>query len=115
MKNFVAIFLLIFSFSVFAGPNKFKEVDLRIMNYLYNADLVQADSLLNLQINQEPENPKYPLMKAHYHFYSRYFTPGLDRDSIMQLTKILSWFRLWIFEPGIYNATGILGWILGSP
>ena len=85
MKNFVIFFVLIFCISVFAGPNKFKEVDLRIMNHLYNAELVQADSLLNLQISQEPENPKYYLIKAHYHFYSRYFTQGLSRDSILQL------------------------------
>ncbi len=77
--------MLIFSISAFAGPNKFKEVDLQIMNHLYNAELVQADSLLKLQINQDPESPKYFLIKAHYHFYSRYFTQGLARDSILQL------------------------------
>ena len=55
------------------------------MNHLYNAELVQADSLLNLQIDLDPENPKYYLMKAHYHFYSRYFTQGLARDSILLL------------------------------
>jgi tetratricopeptide (TPR) repeat protein len=85
MMKFVIIFLLIIGISVFAGPNKFKEVDIQIMDYLYNAELVQADSLLNLQITQESDNPKYYLMKAHYHFYSRYFMQGLDRDSILQL------------------------------
>jgi tetratricopeptide (TPR) repeat protein len=85
MKKLLVIFVLVFSISVFAGPNKFKEVDLRIMNHLYNAELGQADSLLNLRITQEPENPKYYMMKAHYHFYSRYFTQGLSRDSILQL------------------------------
>ena len=85
MKNFVIIFLLIICVSVFAGPSKFKEVDLQIIDHLYNAELVAADSILNLQINQDPENPKYYLLKAHYHFYSRYFTQGLSRDSILQL------------------------------
>jgi len=85
MKKYLVLSILILSISVFAGPNKFKEVDLRIMNHLYNAELVQADSLLSLQISQEPENPKYYMMKAHYHFYSRYFTQGLARDSILQL------------------------------
>jgi Tfp pilus assembly protein PilF len=55
------------------------------MNLLYNAQLEKADSLLKIQINQNPENPKYYLMQAHYHFYSRYFTQGLARDSILQL------------------------------
>ena len=55
------------------------------MNHLYNAELAESDSLLSLQISQNPENPKYQLMKAHYHFYSRYFTLGLARDSILQL------------------------------
>ena len=85
MKIFVIIFLLIICVSVFAGPSKFKEVDLQIMDHLYNAELAVADSILNLQINQDPENPKYYLLKAHYHFYSRYFTQGLSRDSILQL------------------------------
>ena len=85
MKKYLVLSILIFSISVFAGPNTFKEVDLRIMNHLYNAELVQADSLLNLQIDLDPENPKYYLMKAHYHFYSRYFTQGLARDSILLL------------------------------
>lgn len=85
MKIFVIFLLFIFAISAIAGPNKFKEVDLRIMNHLYNAELQQADSLLQLQINQDPQNPKYYLMQAHYHFYSRYFTQGLDRDSILQL------------------------------
>jgi len=85
MKKYFVVFLLIICVSVYAGPNKFKEVDLRIMNHLYNAELVQADSLLKLQMEQQPENPKYYLIKAHYHFYSRYFTQGLARDSILQL------------------------------
>ena len=67
MKKYFLVFLLITSISVFAGPNKFKEVDLRIMNHLYNAELVQADSLLKLQMDQQPENPKYYVIKAHYH------------------------------------------------
>jgi len=85
MKKYFVVFLLIICVSVYAGPNRFKEVDLRIMNHLYNAELVQADSLLKLQMDQQPENPKYYMIKAHYHFYSRYFTPGLARDSILQL------------------------------
>jgi len=85
MKKYFVVFLLTICVSVYAGPNRFKEVDLRIMNHLYNAELVQADSLLKLQMDQQPENPKYYMMKAHYHFYSRYFTPGLARDSILQL------------------------------
>jgi len=85
MKIFVIIFLLIICVSIYAGPNKFKEVDLQIMDYLYDADLVKADSLLSVQMNLEPEHPKYHLLKAHYHFYSRYLTQGLSRDSILQL------------------------------
>ena len=85
MKKYLLVFFLIICMSVYAGPNRFKEVDLRIMNHLYNAELVKADSLLKLQIDKQPENPKYYMMKAHYHFYSRYFTQGLARDSILQL------------------------------
>ena len=85
MKNYIIVFLLIFAISAFAGPEKFKKVDLQILDYLYDANLVSSDSLLSAQMNLEPENPKYHLMKTQYHFYSRYFTPGLARDSIIQL------------------------------
>jgi len=85
MKNILMIFVLIICVSAYAGPNKFKEVDLKIMDYLYNADVAKAESLLTVQISQDSNNPKYFLIKSHYHFYSRYFSQGLVRDSILQL------------------------------
>jgi tetratricopeptide (TPR) repeat protein len=74
-----------FSVIVQAGPDKIRPVDKQIMNHLFNAELNQADSLINLQISKIPNQPKYYVLKASYHFYSRYFTQGLDRDSVLQL------------------------------
>jgi len=85
MKKLIFIFVLVFSVMVQAGPDKIKQVDKQIMNHLFNAELNQADSLINLQISKTPDQPKYYVLKASYHFYSRYFTQGLDRDSVLQL------------------------------
>lgn len=85
MKKPLIIFMLIICISAYAGPENFKKSDLQIMDYLYNADLQSADSLITTQMNLEPDNPKYYLLKTQYHFYSRYFTAGLPRDSIIQL------------------------------
>ncbi|MFC2088524.1 type IV pilus biogenesis/stability protein PilW [Calditrichota bacterium] len=85
MKRLIFTFVLILSVMAQAGPDKIKQIDKQIMNHLFNAELNQADSLINLQISKTPDQPKYYVLKANYHFYSRYFTQGLDRDSILQL------------------------------
>lgn len=85
MKILIFTILIAFSTIALAGPDKIKQIDKQIMNHLFNAELIQADSLINLQLNKNPDHPKYYVLKANYLFYSRYFTPGLERDSILQL------------------------------
>ena len=85
MKKLIFAILLTFSTLALAGPDKIKQIDKQIMNHLFNTELRQADSLINLQINNNPDHPKYYVLKANYLFYSRYFTRGLNRDSILQL------------------------------
>ncbi len=63
-----------------------QSIDQQIMDHLFNAELVQADSLINVEINKYPNHPKYYFMKAHYNFYMRYFTTQqFDRDSILNV------------------------------
>jgi hypothetical protein len=86
MKKFSIGFLLVICVFVFINSLFAQRVDQQIMFYLFNAQLGQADSLIELQIKQNPENPKYYFLKAHFNFYQRYFAQqNFDRDSILQV------------------------------
>jgi tetratricopeptide (TPR) repeat protein len=57
-----------------------------IIYHIFNGERPIADSLLNTQINQFPDNPKYYLLKCQNYFYSRYFNPGeFGGDSLLFL------------------------------
>jgi tetratricopeptide (TPR) repeat protein len=71
---------------LFVIPVKAQSVDQQIMDHLFAAELAQADSLIDVQIEKNPNHPKYYFMKAHYNFYMRYFIQQqIDRDSIIQV------------------------------
>ena len=86
MKNvFTLLFLLLFIMQI-GVPVQAQSVDQQIMDHLFNAELAEADSLINAGINENPNHPKYYFMKAHYNFYMRYFAQRqFDRDSILQV------------------------------
>jgi len=83
MKTFLVISLVATSLSVQASTQK---TDGKVMSYLFDAQLSQADSLIELQIKKHPNHPKYYFLKAHYAFYMRYFSQqAVSRDSILQV------------------------------
>lgn len=83
MKKIFIDCVLLIVILVISSPAK--TVDEQIMQYLFNAQLSQADSLINLQIRNNPDDPKNYFLKAHYDFYMRYFTNrNVPRDSILQ-------------------------------
>ncbi len=83
MKTFLVISLVAISLSVQASTQK---TDGKVMSYLFDAQLSQADSLIELQIKKQPNHPKYYFLKAHYAFYMRYFSQqAVSRDSILQV------------------------------
>lgn len=86
MKNHFLILFLYLFIMLFGIRIQAQSVDQQIMDHLYNAELVQADSLINVEINKYPNHPKYYFMKAHYNFYMRYFTTQqFGRDSILNV------------------------------
>lgn len=86
MKNLFTSLFLFLLIMLFEMPVQAQSVDQQIMDHLFNAELVQADSLINVEINKYQNHPKYYFMKAHYNFYMRYFTTQpFDRDSILQV------------------------------
>jgi tetratricopeptide (TPR) repeat protein len=86
MKNLCRVFMLLLFGSLSALPVQAQSVEQQIMDHLFNAELAQADSLIDMGIKQNPNHPKYYFLKAHYNFYMRYFAQRqFDRDSILQV------------------------------
>lgn len=88
MKIFLVIILLIsVGLCTQAGAKvKMSPIDKQIIELTFNADLAQADSLLDAQIQKNPRHPKYYAMKAPFYFYTRYFSRNrMPNDSLLQL------------------------------
>jgi tetratricopeptide (TPR) repeat protein len=86
MKKRIILLFLLASVCALANPFEDSKLDERIIFYTFNAQWEKADSLLDLKINAEPDNPKYYYLKCPFYFYSRYFNDGvLNGDSLMQL------------------------------
>ena len=86
MRSLLTISFLLLVFTLSIIPLHAQSVDQQIMDHLFNAELSQADSLINAGIDENPNHPKYYFMKAHFTFYMRYFAgQNFDRDSILQV------------------------------
>jgi tetratricopeptide (TPR) repeat protein len=56
------------------------------LSYIHNAQLNEAEQLIDKKIQDSPQNPKYYLLKTSLYFHARYFSPqGTNRDSIKAL------------------------------
>jgi len=78
---FVTLFI-----AILAVPVQSQTVDQQIIDYLFNAQLEQADSLIDLQLVKNPGHPKYYFLKAQFTFYKRYFAgQAFARDSMLQV------------------------------
>jgi len=84
------IVLILSALSVWANPLQVTEVDKQIDFYIFNGETVKADSLLNVMISKDPDNPKYYALKTPFYFYSRYFGPRTDNsnDSLRNLILV---------------------------
>jgi len=91
MKKLLLI-LFVFSFIGVQGqtPNITK-VDEEINDYIFSGEWLQAKSLVEQQIRQNPDHPKYYFMKAYMFYLSRYFTDtGMSRDSTINVVHYYS-------------------------
>ena len=59
MKKLLFIVIILF-LSLQLWADKATEEDKQFMDFLYNAELQKADSVLNLQLSKMPEHPKNP-------------------------------------------------------
>jgi tetratricopeptide (TPR) repeat protein len=75
------ICLLAFALPMYAGS-----IDKQIIETIFSGNTALADSIINAQIEKDPDNPKYYFMKTNYNFYMRYFAQRqIPRDSILQV------------------------------
>jgi len=91
MKKLLLI-LFVFSFIAVQGqtPN-ITQVDEEINYYIFSGEWLQAKSLVEQQIRENPEHPKYYFMKAYMFYLSRYFADtGMSRDSTINVVHYYS-------------------------
>ncbi|MBU1099751.1 MAG: hypothetical protein KKA84_05030 [Bacteroidetes bacterium] len=83
--------VLVLSYTINGGGLKSSELDQKIISHLFNGECEIADSLLEINLNNDPNNPKYLFLKAHYWFYARYFSEiNYSRDSVLTLIETYS-------------------------
>jgi len=88
MKTRFFILFLFISIIAFAQPVKFSSIDLEINNSLYDGNWQNADSLIDLQLQQYPNIPKYHFFKAYSSFYARYVGNDGPRDRAATIRQI---------------------------
>ncbi len=81
------IVLILTTLIAWSNPLKVTEIDKQINFYTFNGETGKADSLLNVMISKNPNNPKYYALKTPFYFYSRYFGPRTanSNDSLRNL------------------------------
>ncbi|MDA3860711.1 MAG: hypothetical protein PF445_05755 [Melioribacteraceae bacterium] len=88
MKTRLLMLFLFSSIIAFAQPVKFSSVDLEINKSLYDGNWQSADSLIDLQLLQNPNIPKYHFFKAYTSFYSRYVGNDGPRDRAALIREV---------------------------
>ena len=88
MKSKISILLLFISIIAFAQPVKFSSVDLKINKTLYDGNWQIADSLIEIQLQQNPNIPKYHFFKAYSSFYARYIGNDSPRDRAATIRQV---------------------------
>lgn len=82
---------LVLSYTIYGSGLKTSEADQKIITHLFNGECQIADSLLEINLKNDPNNPKYLFLKAHYWFYARYFSENnFSRDSVLTLVESYS-------------------------
>lgn len=88
MKTKFFIIFLFISIFAFAQPVKFSSSDLEINRLLYDGNWQSADSLIEIQLQQNPNIPKYHFFKAYSSFYARYIGNNGPRDRAATIRQV---------------------------
>lgn len=81
MKQALVVFLFLSISAATAQPIEQTDVDKEISYNLFNGNWLEADSLVESEIQKNPNHPKYYFFKARNYFYGRFTsTDGPSRD-----------------------------------
>ncbi|MFC2135493.1 tetratricopeptide repeat protein [Bacteroidota bacterium] len=81
MKQVLIAFLFFSISAATAQPIEQTDADRQISFQLFNGNWLKADTLIDLEIQKNPNHPKYYFFKAHNYFYGRFTsTDGPARD-----------------------------------
>jgi len=91
MKKLLLIFFVIAGIFVQGQTLNITQVDEDINNQIFSGEWQQAKMLIEKQIRENPEHPKYYFMKAYMYYLSRYFADtGMSRDSTINIVHYYS-------------------------
>ncbi len=91
MKKLLLILFLVINIAIQGQTPGFAQVDEEINNYIFSSEWQQAKLLIEQQIRENPEHPKYYFMKAYMYYLSRYFAnTGMSRDSTINVVHYYS-------------------------
>ena len=88
MKARFFILFLFISIITYSQPVSFSSADLEINKILYDGNWQVADSLIELQLQQNPNIPKYHFFKAYSSFYARYIGNDGSRDRAATIRQV---------------------------
>ncbi len=91
MKNLLLFLFVVISITIQGQTLEVTQVDEEINNYIFSGEWQQAKLLIEDQIRENPEHPKYYFMKAYMYYLSRYFADtGMSRDSTINVVHYYS-------------------------
>jgi len=85
MKKLLLILFLITGIAQ-AQNESITKTDEQINNFIFNGEWQEAKTLIEEEIRNNPDHPKYYFMKAYMYYLSRYFSnTGMTRDSTINV------------------------------
>ncbi len=91
MNFLLVIIFVVTNISIQGQTPGLTQVDEEINNNIFSGDWQEAKLLIEQNIRENPEHPKYYFMKAYMNYLSRYFAnTGMSRDSTINVVHYYS-------------------------
>ncbi len=91
MNFLLVLIFVVTNISIQGQTPGLTQVDEEINNNIFSGDWQEAKLLIEQNIRENPEHPKYYFMKAYMYYLSRYFAnTGMSRDSTINVVHYYS-------------------------
>ena len=92
MKTIVMLFLFVSLITLQAEQIKYTPTDYQIVENLFSGEWEKSDSLIKIELINNPGSVKYNFMNAYNYYYARYFSnTSPRRDESLNLVQSISW------------------------